>query len=68
MSIQSQITRIRTNIQNTISIVAGSWVTVPDDATSDSLPALVDELANGDFDCGLFTDAVQTGAMDCGEF
>ena len=55
MSIQSQITRIKNNVQNTLTIIRNAGLTVASDANSDSLPDLVDELAN-DVDGGSFVE------------
>ena len=44
MSIQSEITRIKTNVQNTLDTLAQTGVGVPEGATSDDLPGLVQEL------------------------
>jgi len=69
MSIQSQINRIASNIQRTLGIIINAGIQVAATANSDHLPVLVDELANGDIDCGLFTDAAATtGNIDGGTF
>ena len=69
MSIRSEITRISTNIKNTLDIIKSAGISVATTANSNDLPALVDELANGDIDCGLFTDAASTtGNIDAGTF
>lgn len=70
MSIQSEITRIRNNIQNTLSVIRNAGVTVASDASSDQLPDLVAELASkgeGDIDCGAFTDTAAE-SIDGGTF
>ena len=46
MSIQSEITRISNNVQNTIDTIGATGVTVPDGANSDDLPSLAQALAN----------------------
>lgn len=46
MSIQSEIDRINTNVQETISTIADTGVAVPANANSDDLPALAAALAN----------------------
>ena len=46
MSIQSEIERISTNVQNTINTIADTGVAVASDANSDDLPALAAALAN----------------------
>ena len=48
MSIQSEINRIKTNVQNTLDTLAQTGVGVPEGATSDDLPELVQNLANID--------------------
>lgn len=69
MSIQSEINRISANIRNTLNIIKNAGVAVSASANSNDLPSLVDELANGDIDCGLFTDAATTsGDIDAGTF
>lgn len=69
MSIRSEITRISTNIKNTLDVVKGAGISVSTTANSNDLPTLVSALANGDIDCGLFTDAASTtGNIDNGTF
>lgn len=46
MSIQSEITRITNNVQETIDVIEQTGVSVPDGANSDSLPSLAQALAN----------------------
>ena len=46
MSIQSEVERISTNVQNTIDTIEQTGVTVPENANSDNLPALAQALAN----------------------
>lgn len=46
MSIQSEITRISNNVQNTIDTIEATGVTVPDGANSNNLPSLAAALAN----------------------
>ena len=46
MSIQSEITRITNNVQDTITAIEETGVTVPADANSDDLPSLAAALAN----------------------
>ena len=46
MSIQSEVERISTNVQNTIDTIKQTGVTVPEGANSDNLPALAQDLAN----------------------
>lgn len=46
MSIQSEITRISNNVQNTIDTIEATGVTVPEGANSDNLPSLAAALAN----------------------
>ena len=46
MSIQSEIDRIRGNVQDTISAIQQTGVTVPEGANSDNLPSLAAALAN----------------------
>lgn len=46
MSIQSEITRISNNVQNTIDIIEATEVTVPEGANSNNLPSLAAALAN----------------------
>lgn len=70
MSISTEITRIRNNIQNALTIIRSAGITVSSTANSDNLPTLVEELANkgeGDIDCGSFTDTV-ANAIDGGSF
>lgn len=67
MSIPAQIERIRDNVQRALAVCAAAGVDVAAEATSDHLPAAVEELANADIDCGSFTDAV-VSATDLGTF
>ena len=46
MSIQSEITRIFNNVQNTIDVIEQTGVSVPAGANSDTLPSLAQSLAN----------------------
>ena len=46
MSIQSEITRISNNVQNTIDVIEQTGVSVPAGANSDILPSLAQSLAN----------------------
>lgn len=46
MSIQSEITRISNNVQNTIDVIEQTGVSVPAGANSDNLPSLAQALAN----------------------
>ena len=46
MSIQSEITRISNNVQNTIDVIEQTGVPVPAGANSDTLPSLAQTLAN----------------------
>ena len=46
MSIQSEIDRISGNVQDTISAIRQTGVTVPEGANSDNLPSLAAALAN----------------------
>lgn len=46
MSIQSEITRITNNVQDTIDVIEQTGVSVPDGANSDNLPSLAQALAN----------------------
>lgn len=46
MSIQSEIDRIKKNVQDTISTIQQTGVTVPEGANSDTLPSLAAALAN----------------------
>ena len=46
MSIQSEVERISTNVQNTIDTIEQTGVTVPENANSDNLPTLAQALAN----------------------
>lgn len=46
MSIQSEITRISNNVQDTISAIQATGVPIPSGANSDDLPALAQALAN----------------------
>lgn len=52
MSIQSEIARIDSNIANSLLKVAAKGVTVPDNASSDDLPGLIEQIAGGDL--GIF--------------
>lgn len=67
MSIQSEINRIRSNVQGSLDIIREAGLTVAGDANSDSLPGLVEELANGDIDGGAFTETAASG-VDGGTF
>lgn len=67
MSIQSQITRIKNNVQNVLTIIREYGLPVVDGANSDSLPGLVEELANGGIECGSFTESAY-GTVDGGSF
>ena len=44
MSIQSEITRIQNNVDNSLDAIAAYGVTIPSNATSDNLPALIGEI------------------------
>lgn len=46
MSIQSEVKRISTNVQNTLEAIRQTGVSVPENATSDALPAAAAALAN----------------------
>lgn len=46
MSVQSEIDRISGNVQDTISTIRQTGVTVPSGANSDNLPSLAEALAN----------------------
>ena len=46
MSIQSEVERISTNVQNTLESIRQTGVSVPENATSDALPAAAAALAN----------------------
>lgn len=46
MSIESEITRISNNVQNTIDVIEQTGVSVPSGANSDNLPSLAQALAN----------------------
>lgn len=46
MSIQSEITRISNNVQNTIDVIEQTGVSIPAGANSDNLPSLAQALAN----------------------
>ena len=46
MSIQSEVERISTNVQNTLETIRQTGVSVPENATSDALPAAAAALAN----------------------
>lgn len=46
MSIQSEVERISTNVQNTLEAIRQTGVSVPENATSDALPAAAASLAN----------------------
>lgn len=46
MSIQSEITRITNNVQDTIDVIAQTGVSAPAGANSDNLPSLAQALAN----------------------
>lgn len=46
MSIQSEVTRITNNVQDTIDVIEQTGVSVPDGANSDNLPSLAQALAN----------------------
>lgn len=47
MSIQSEITRITNNVQDTIDVIEQTGVSIPAGANSDNLPSLAQALANG---------------------
>lgn len=46
MSIQSEVERISTNVQNTLEAIRQTGVSVPENATSDAIPAAAAALAN----------------------
>lgn len=46
MSIASEVSRISQNVQNTISVIRQTGVSVPENPTSDNLPSLAEALAN----------------------
>ena len=46
MSVQNQIERINSNVQNAISAIRETGVSVPNGANSNNLPELVNNLAN----------------------
>lgn len=46
MSIQSEVERISTNVQNTLEAIRQTGVSVPENATSDALPAAAAALVN----------------------
>ena len=46
MSIASEVSRISQNVQNTISVIQQTGVSVPENPTSDNLPSLAEALAN----------------------
>lgn len=47
MSIQSEITRLNTNVTNALSAISGKGVTVPADANSDDLAGLIGQIEAG---------------------
>ena len=47
MSIQSEIDRIKNNINSSLEAVAEKGVLVPDDANSDNLPSLIQSIEGG---------------------
>lgn len=67
MSIQSQITRIKNNVQNSLAICKANGVSVASGANSNALPAAVEALANGDIDGGVFGETA-TASIDGGSF
>ena len=46
MSIASEVSRISQNVQNTISVIQQTGVSVPENPTSDNLPSLAEALSN----------------------
>ena len=46
MSIANEVSRISQNVQNTISVIQQTGVSVPENPTSDNLPSLAEALAN----------------------
>lgn len=46
MSIASEVSRISQNVQNTISVIQQTAVSVPENPTSDNLPSLAEALSN----------------------
>ena len=67
MSIQSEITRINSNVQSSLATCKANGVSVKSDAKSDDLPAAVEALANGSIDGGTFGEAA-TSSVDGGTF
>lgn len=67
MSIQSEITRIKSNVQSCFTICKANGVTVASGANSNALPAAVEALANNNIDGGLFGETA-TASIDGGSF
>lgn len=66
MSIQSQINRIKGNVQQTLQIIKAEGVEAG--TTSDDLPAAVTALSSMDIDGGNFTDTATASDIDGGTF
>lgn len=66
MSIQSEITRIFNNVQNTIDVIEQTGVSVPAGANSDTLPSLVQSLANNKQDKLTGTEGQYVGFNSAG--
>lgn len=67
MSIQSEIARIKNNVQSSLAICKANGVTVTSGANSNALPAAVEALANADIDGGTFGETA-TASVDGGTF
>lgn len=67
MSIQSEVERISTNVQNTLEAIRQTGVSVPENATSDALPAAAAALANEKQDKLTGTQGQYVGFNSSGE-
>lgn len=52
MSIRSEITRIKNNVDSSLEAVAAKGVTVPSDANSDDLPQLIGAISGVEYEDG----------------
>ena len=67
MSIQSEITRITNNVQDTIDVIEQTGVSIPAGANSDNLPSLAQALANEKQDKLMGAEGRYVGFNSAGE-
>lgn len=64
MSVQSELSRLSGNVQNTLDVISSTGIAVEEGANSNNLPALVLELANTKQDALTFDDVPTAGSTN----